>query len=151
MNPTRSRPRSRLAALLVFVVVVLAACGSSGAPDAYNEQPVDFESITGESEEVSLVQANYREACEQANPPGFDDDVRTADYCKCTYDKYVELVPYDVFVAFNDEIADNADAIISGQALQSAYRTAVDKVESDTGESVDTVANVLDVIEIPCT
>ena len=151
MTSSRSRTRRRLAVLLAVVVVFAVACGSSGAPDAYDEQPVEFESVTGDTEEVPLTEANYRQACEAANPGGFDDDSRLADYCRCTYDKYVELVPFDVFIAFNDEIADNADEITSGQALQRAYRNAVDKVENDTGEPVDTEPNVLEIIAIPCT
>ncbi len=143
-------PRSRLAILLAALVIVLTACGSSGAPAAYDQQPVEFESITGDTEEIPLVEANYREACERANPGEFDDDGRTAEYCLCTFDKYVEMVPFEVFQAFNDEIANNVDDITSGQALQRAYRNAVDKVqEEDPG--VETVANILDVIEIPCT
>ncbi|MGI9602763.1 MAG: hypothetical protein ACR2QE_12820 [Acidimicrobiales bacterium] len=143
--------RTRLTVLLAAIVIVLTACGSSGAPNAYTEQPVAFESINGEESEVPLVEANYREACERSDPGAFDSDDRTVQYCECTYNKYVELVPYDVFVAFNDEIADNADDINSGQALQRAYRSAVEKVEEETGEPVETVANILDVIEIPCT
>ena len=41
MHSFRSRPRRRLAVLLAVVIVFAVACGSSGAPNAYDEQPVD--------------------------------------------------------------------------------------------------------------
>lgn len=136
--------------LVAALVIVLTACGSSGAPDGYSEQPVDFESVTGETVEVPLVEANYREACEKADPGSFDDADRVADYCKCTFDKYEDQVPFEVFEAFNSEIADKADEIDGEQALQRAYRIAVEKAEEDT-PGLESPASILDLIAIPCT
>ena len=140
---------ARLFSLIAVLGLVATACGSSGAPATYGEQPGEFESVNGDVEEVGLLERNYREACETAETELelFANPSDVAQYCNCTFGKYEEQVPEVVFKAFSDKIGERVDDINSPEDLQLVYREAVESVDPEDLDGEEPPADILELIE----
>ncbi len=136
-----SIPRFRLLAVIAAVAFFAAACGSSGAPASYDEQLTEYG-----DEEVSLVEKNYREACESAN----DDISDVADYCKCSFGKFRDNVPFAVFDRFDQAIEDERDNIATFDDLQALYQNAVNESSEEIGNA-EVETDLAELIAFPCT
>ncbi|NNE73998.1 MAG: hypothetical protein HKN26_10055 [Acidimicrobiales bacterium] len=141
--------RARLGLALAAIAVFAASCGTEGAPTAYDQQIGEFTSdLTGETVEVPLVEANYRRGCEKTHEDGKIQGEDAVQYCECTFDKFVDNVPFRVFEVYNDKIVDNAEAIENGNFddLQRLYSQAIDELEEELEAANATVETDLSVI-----
>jgi len=121
----------RLVAPLVLALV-LAACGSSGAPESFTDQPGSLPaSLTGyardligsaDADQVPLVQRNFLEGCmtgEATRLQGLSGR-SLADACGCSYDSLVsyliansttELDAFELFVKIDQRVEDQTEDV----------------------------------------
>lgn len=130
-------PRISLLPFLLFVALVAAACGSAGTPNSYTDQPRDFETADGATEERSVTETNYRAGCEAANEAaGVADPV---EYCKCTFDVFANSVPFEVFKEYDDRVSSGVDngTVTSTDDLYEEFQEAYDGIEVDEASQAD--------------
>lgn len=88
-----------ISVLLLAIVMLAAACGTSGAPEEYNQTTAD----------------NYIDGCMVA----LDEDPRASDanaVCTCAYDAISEedsadYIPFEDFKELDDELRNDVNAI----------------------------------------
>lgn len=102
---------------VLLAALVLAGCSTSGnTPDSYPERPDDIDAPAPEGVDRNnfAVWENYRDACLEANADL--DDQTAQDICTCTWDAYVEQVPFEVFVEFDRTIRERIGDIGDNRA-----------------------------------
>ncbi len=136
----------------MVLVAFAAACGSSGAPQAYDEQESTYEDLSGNEVTAPLTEVNYRRACEETNKEM--DASAAISYCRCTYNKWVDNVPYDLFLAFQDRINEKRDSLEGAKfdQLASEYGSVIDEMEEEL-KAVNAVyeEDLSALIGFPCT
>jgi len=109
MAPIALAPMSRRLAPLVVLLLVLAACSSSGEPTGFDQQPVPVGDELGAALDVDgdttlpVVQKNFLEGCVLATTPRIVGASDLVASCECTYD---ELVAFYVDFAENEGVTD---------------------------------------------
>lgn len=103
------RLRRLLRALIAVAALVLlaAACSSSGFPVSYDDQ-IDPE--TG----LSNVESNWMDGCQPSMTDELADEA--ASICECSYDRIKVEIPFEAFVEANDRLADNPEILRDLQA-----------------------------------
>ena len=105
--------KTRLLAIAAALILVSAACGNSGAPTSYSDNPADYKG------EVNVGQAerNFRDGCEEAGLEDLDQQVQEnlADVCKCGFDKIRETLAFDEFKELDDDLRSDINAGLSAQ------------------------------------
>jgi hypothetical protein len=97
---------TRASRLLPVVLVALALAGcaqTSNTPGAYPDRTKPVDQQPGDVDKNDFeVWVNYESACLEANAD-LDEDV-AQEICTCTWDAYVEEVPFEVFLDFDRTI-----------------------------------------------
>lgn len=143
---------SRLLPVLL-AALVLAGCSTSGnTPESYPERHDISELGEPEAppapENVSTndfeVWRNYYAACMEANAD-LDPDV-AVEVCTCSWDAYVDDVPFEVFLEFDKRIRERIGDVGDNRAdLEQIARNVVveynnDLPEGETAIDVDLIA-----------
>lgn len=126
--------KRRLIALLVLIAVVLAACGSSGNPETFDDQPGPLpDSIaqfandlvgTANPDTVPLVERNFLEGCmlDGTARLGNLSGAALARACGCSYDGLVSFLidnpppdqtAFETFVELDKSLRDENDSLSS--------------------------------------
>ncbi|WP_419926131.1 hypothetical protein [Candidatus Poriferisocius sp.] len=105
--------RARLLAVVVALILVAAACGNSGAPTSYADNPADYR---GEPD-VGQAERNFRDGCEEAGRNDLDEQVRAnlAEVCKCGFDKIRDALTFEEFKELDDDLRSNINADLTEQ------------------------------------
>ena len=93
-------PALRPLGCLLLLALLAAACGTSGAPEEYDE----------------TTQKNYVDGCQVA----LDEDPQAApanEVCACAYDEIVRTIPFEDFKELDDELRNDVDAIADGERV----------------------------------
>lgn len=117
-----------LTAVAVGIVLLASACGSAGTPNSYSDQPRDFD-----GEELSITEGNYRAGCEAANDEA--SIANAAEYCRCTFDGFVDNVPFEVFQAYDARVKTGVDngTITSNDDLYENFQESYEDIEDFEG------------------
>ena len=133
---------------VLLAALVLAGCSTSGnTPDSYPERPDDIfaEVPEGANRNDFAVWQNYRDACLEANADL--DDQTAQDICTCTWDAYVEQVPFEVFVEFDRTIRERIGDIGDNRAsVEQIAANVVAEYNRDRGEDEEPLE--VDLIEM---
>ena len=89
----------RLLPVALIVVLLAAACGTSGAPTGY-----------APDEGGETLHDNFTEGCEVA----LEDDPQASqanEVCECSYEEIVRTIPFDDFKELDDELRNDVEAI----------------------------------------
>lgn len=96
---------TRRLASMVVLALVLAACGSSGEPTGFDQQPVPVgpelaEALDMDTDDtLPIVERNFMEGCALAESPRVTGTAALAATCQCTYNDlktfYVDSVESD--------------------------------------------------------
>jgi hypothetical protein len=86
--------KQRLLLLLIGLVLVAAACGTSGAPEEYD----------------TTTEKNYIDGCQVAldEDPQADPANRV---CECAYDEIARTIPFEDFKELDDQLRNDVNAI----------------------------------------
>ncbi|MCU0273085.1 MAG: hypothetical protein MUE34_07635 [Acidimicrobiales bacterium] len=91
------------------------------------------------------VWENYRDACLEANADL--DDQTAQDICTCTWDAYVEQVPFEVFVEFDRTIRERIGDIGDNRAsVEQIAANVVAEYNRDLGDDEEPLE--VDLIEM---
>lgn len=107
---------ARLLAVVAAVFLVAAACGSSGAPTSWEDNPADYR---GEPN-VGQPERNFRDGCEEEGKDDLDEQVREnlADVCKCGFDRIRDALTFDEFKQLDDDLRSNINADLTEEVNQ---------------------------------
>ncbi len=113
------------------IALLASACGSAGTPNSYGDQPRDFD-----GEELSVTEGNYRAGCEAANDE--TGIANASEYCRCTFDVFVENVPFEVFQAYDERVKAGVDngTITSNDHLYEEFQESYEDIEEFVGLDV---------------
>ncbi|MCY3575997.1 MAG: hypothetical protein OXH53_01660 [bacterium] len=108
--------KARLIAVLAAVFLVAAACGSSGAPTSYSDNPADYK---GEPN-VGQAERNFRDGCEEAGLDDLDQQVQQnlADVCKCGFDQIKDALTFEEFKGLDDDLRSDINAGLTEEVNQ---------------------------------
>ena len=100
--------KGRMFVLVVALMLVAAACGNSGAPISYEDNPAEYRGVPN----VGQAERNFRDGCEQAGLDDLDERVtqNLADVCKCGYDRIKQELTFDEFKELDDDLRSNINA-----------------------------------------
>ena len=100
--------KARLLVVVAALCFVAAACGNSGAPTSYEDNPADYR---GESD-VGQAERNFRDGCEEAGLDDLDEQVQEnlADVCKCGFDEIRDKLSFEEFKELDDDLRSNINA-----------------------------------------
>lgn len=104
----------RIGAVVAALVLVAAACGSSGAPTSYDDNADDYQFDEDSAVESNVGQAerNFRDGCKDAGEDDLDQQVQDnlADVCKCGFDKIREALTFEEFKQLDDDLRSDINA-----------------------------------------
>ena len=104
---------------MAALCLVAAACGNSGAPTSYEDNPADFEipELNIKEEDVGQAERNYRTGCWEVgkeHPERLDERLRVesnlADVCKCSFDRIKDELTFEEFKELDDEMRSDINA-----------------------------------------
>lgn len=100
--------RVRLLAVAAVLFLAAAACGNSGAPTSYADNPADYRGETN----VGQAERNFRDGCEKAGVEDGGEQVRQNldDVCKCGFDKIRETLTFEDFKELDDDLRSDINA-----------------------------------------
>jgi len=98
----------RLLTVAAVVLLVAAACGNSGAPTSWDDNPADYK---GEAD-VGQPERNFRDGCEEAGFEELDAQVgqNLADVCECSFDQIREALTFEEFKGLDDDLRSDINA-----------------------------------------
>lgn len=108
-----------LASMLVLALV-LAACGSSGEPTGFDQQPVPIGPELaaaldmGAADTLPTVERNFLEGCVLAETPRITGTADLAGVCQCTYD--------DLKTFYVDSVENDSDTTADTDVGAEAYK-----------------------------
>ena len=109
----------RIVAVVAVLVLVAAACGSSGAPTSYDDNADDYQFDENSAVEPNVGQAerNFRDGCKEAGEDDLDQQVQDnlADVCKCGFDRIRESLTFDEFKDLDDDLRGNINADLTDE------------------------------------
>ena len=108
--------KARLLAVVAALFLVAAACGNSGAPTSYDDNPDDYK---GEAN-VGQAERNFRDGCEEAGMDDLDQQVQEnlADVCECGFDRIREALTFEQFKELDDDLRSNINADLNEDVNQ---------------------------------
>ncbi len=129
----------RLAVPMV-ALLVLTACGSSGEPEGFDEQPVRVSeelqnALDTETEFLPVVQRNFLEGCVLADTPRLSGANDLPASCECSYEG---------IVAFYRENFTGATPTEAEKAAFDAFKDLNNALESETGVIPANIQSILD-------
>ena len=129
----------RLAVPLV-ALLVLTACGSSGEPEGFDEQPVrlseELQAALGtETEFLPVVERNFLEGCLLADTPRFEGTNDLATSCECSYAGIVAF--------YRDNFTGDTPAAAEKAALD-AFKELDNALKSETGVIPANIQTILE-------
>lgn len=94
--------KARLLAVVAALFLVAVACGNSGAPTSWEDNPADYR---GEPD-VGQAERNFRTGCEQAAEESPDERARQdpVGVCKCSFDKVREELTFEELNQLDDDL-----------------------------------------------
>lgn len=103
--------KTRLLAIVVALILVAAACGSSGAPTSWGDNKEDYCPAGRESceSQVGQPERNFRDGCREAGEDDIDQQVQANldDVCKCGFDKIRDSLSFEQFKELDDDLRSN--------------------------------------------
>ena len=108
--------KPRLLAIVAALFLLAAACGSSGAPTSYSDNPADYKGQPN----VGQAERNFRDGCEDAGLDDLDQQVQEnlADVCKCGFDRIRETLTFEEFKELDDDLRSDINAGLTEQVNQ---------------------------------
>ncbi|MGI9623666.1 MAG: hypothetical protein ACR2PK_12585 [Acidimicrobiales bacterium] len=124
----------------MVLILLLAACGNSGEPTGFDQQPVPVSSELGaalgtEVEFLPVVERNFLEGCVLAENPRIDGVTNLPASCECAYASIVDFY------------RQNSSGETPDQAEQNAYDQFKDldeSLQSETGLVPSNIQSLLD-------
>ena len=128
----------RLAVPLV-ALLVLTACGSSGEPEGFDEQPVRISeelqnALDTDTEFLPVVERNFLEGCLLADTPRITSN-DLAGSCQCAYT--------DIVAFYRDNFTGETP-IAAEKAAFDAFKELDDALQSETGVIPANIQSILD-------
>ncbi|MEQ8717168.1 MAG: hypothetical protein RIE08_06120 [Acidimicrobiales bacterium] len=125
----------RLLPALLVIVIVAAACGSSGDPKSFDDQVEDGQ---------SLAERNFVDGCKVELADADDEVIAAAAnaVCECAYDRFTgadpdvpaaETITFEEFEQLDDELREDINSLDgsrTGEIVQTAVRTCIQQVAS---------------------
>jgi len=106
--------KGRLLAVLAATVLLATACGSSGAPTSYDDNPADyrFDANSPLEPDVGQAERNFRNGCKEAGEDDLDERVQDnlSEVCKCGFDNIREALTFDEFKQLDDDLRGDINA-----------------------------------------
>ena len=111
-----SMSKLRIAAVVAALLLVVAACGNSGAPTSWGDNPADYR---GEAN-VGQPERNFRDGCEEAGQEDLDEQVREnlADVCQCSFDRIRESLAFEEFKELDDDLRSDINTDLTQEVSQ---------------------------------
>ena len=108
--------KARLAAVVAAVCMFASACGNSGAPTSYSDNPADYKGVPN----VGQAERNFRDGCEDAGKEDLDQRVQEnlSDVCKCGFDRIRENLTFDEFKDLDDDLRSDINADLTEDVNQ---------------------------------
>lgn len=99
-----------VAAPVLLVVILAAACSSDGFPVGYNDQDDPGTGLT-------LVQSNWIKGCEVGLSENLAEEANSV--CQCSYERLSVPggIPFEQFVELNAALKDDPTSLGSGDSL----------------------------------
>ena len=114
--------KTRLLAIVAVLILVAAACGSSGAPTSWDDNAEDYCPAEGEPCEPNVGQPerNFRDGCREAGKDDLDQQVQAnlGDVCKCGFDKIRDSLTFEQFKELDDDLRSNINADLTEEVSQ---------------------------------
>ena len=100
------RRLTKVAAPILLIVLLAAACSSDGFPTSYDEQEDPGTGLT-------LVQSNWLQGCEVGLTENLAEDANTV--CACSYERLSGPggIPFEQFVQLNNDLKDDPTSLSS--------------------------------------
>jgi len=129
----------RLAAVL-SLVILLSACGSSGEPRGFDEQPVRLSdelraALDIDAEFLPVVERNFLEGCALGERPRIDGASNLGASCRCAYDG---------IVAFYRENSSGDTPESAEAAAYDSFKQLDKALQSETGVIPANIQSILD-------
>ena len=114
--------KTRLLAIVAALILVAAACGNSGAPTSWEDNPDDYCPDAGEPCEPNVGQPerNFRDGCREAGKDDLDQQVQENldDVCKCGFDRIRDSLSFEEFKELDDDLRSNINADLTEEVGQ---------------------------------
>ncbi len=118
--------KTRLLAIVAALILVAAACGSSGAPTSWDDNAEDYCPSGGEPCEsdvepnVGQPERNFRDGCREAGKDDLDQQVQANldDVCKCGFDRIRDSLTFEQFKELDDDLRSNINADLTEEVSQ---------------------------------
>ncbi|MCQ3809609.1 MAG: hypothetical protein KTV68_03550 [Acidimicrobiia bacterium] len=119
--------KARLLAVVAALFLVAAACGNSGAPTSYTDNPADYR---GEPN-VGQAERNFRDGCEEAGLDDLDQQVQQnlADVCECGFDSIRATLNFEEFKQLDDDLRSNINADLTEEVNAIMRRCILEESE----------------------
>ena len=117
--------KARLPALVAALLLVAAACGNSGAPTSYTDNPAHYR---GEPN-VGQAERNFRDGCEETGSDDLDEQVEQdlAEVCECGFNRIREALVFEEFKQLDDDLRSNINADLTEEVTQIMRRCILEK------------------------
>ena len=99
----RRRPLFLLLTACAALVVLLAACGSSGEPTSYDDKV--------EPDGIPTVEENFMDGCEVAAKADPAISPAAKQYCACAWDRVRKEISFEDFKKLDDDVRDDPEKI----------------------------------------
>lgn len=123
--------KGRLPAVLAATVLLATACGNSGAPTSYDDNPADYQFDANSPLEPDVGQAerNFRDGCKEAGGDDLDERVQDnlSEVCKCSFDDIREALTFDEFKQLDDDLRSDINADLTEQVSEIMRRCILEE------------------------
>lgn len=103
--------KRRLVALLAVLAFLVVACGNSGAPTSYVDNPAEYK---GEPN-VGQAERNYRDGCEESGQDNLDARVQAniVEVCECAFEGIRMTLSFEEFIEIDDDYRSDINADVN--------------------------------------
>ncbi len=114
--------RVRVLAAAAAACLLAAACGNSGAPTSWDDNPADYK---GEPN-VGQPERNFRDGCEEAGVDDLDAGVQQnlADVCECGFDEIRDALSFEEFKELDDDLRSDINTDLT-EEVESIMRQCI--------------------------
>ena len=108
--------KTRLLAIVAALILIAAACGNSGAPTSWDDNPAEYKGVP----DVGQPERNFRTGCEEEGKDNLDAQVQEnlADVCKCGFDGIREALTFEEFRDLDDDLRSDINADLTIEVNQ---------------------------------
>ncbi|WP_419850700.1 hypothetical protein [Candidatus Poriferisocius sp.] len=108
--------KTRLLAIVAALILIAAACGNSGAPTSWDDNPAEYKGVP----DVGQPERNFRTGCEEEGKDNLDAQVQEnlADVCKCGFDGIREALTFEEFKDLDDDLRSDINADLTIEVNQ---------------------------------